>query len=34
MNWLLMCVVNALLKGRLRTGASEDQWMVALGYDE
>jgi hypothetical protein len=34
LNWLLVCVVNALIKGGLRTGASEDRWMVAPGYDE
>jgi hypothetical protein len=35
LNWLLVCVVNALIKGgRLRIGASEDRWMVAPGCDE
>jgi hypothetical protein len=34
LNWLLVCVVNALIKGRLRTGVSEDWWMVTRGCDE
>jgi hypothetical protein len=34
LNWLLVCVVNALIKGRLRIGPSEDRWMVAPGCDE
>jgi hypothetical protein len=34
LNWLLVCVVNAVIKGGLRTGASEDRWMVAPGCDE
>jgi hypothetical protein len=28
-NWLLVCVVNALIKGE-----TEDRWMVAPGCDE
>jgi hypothetical protein len=34
LNWLLMCVVNALSRGILRTGASENRWMVAPVYDD
>jgi hypothetical protein len=34
LNWLLVCVVNALIKGRLRTRVSEDWWMVTRGCDE
>jgi hypothetical protein len=29
LNWLLVCVVNALIKGE-----TEDWWMVAPGCDE
>jgi hypothetical protein len=34
LNWLLVCVVNASSRWRLRTGASKDRWMVAPGCDE
>jgi hypothetical protein len=28
-----VCVVNALIKGRLRTGVSKERWMVAPWCD-
>jgi hypothetical protein len=34
LNWLLVCVVNALIRERLRTGAFEDWWMVVPSCDE
>jgi hypothetical protein len=34
LNWLLVYFVNHSSRGRLRTGASEDQWMVTPGCDD
>jgi hypothetical protein len=34
LNWLLVCVVNALIKRGIEDRASEDRWMVAPGCDE